>query len=239
MENKDNNLEPQRLLRGSGVPASMLVLTRAPAQGERSPDEVSGLKSTAANEARGWRPTNEEVSHKALKRKWSEASGAIKAALDGSLDGKGKDDSTVFDRSGLQVHARLLETALGATRELPGAVRRLPKVVAGNNQVAPRAYVAVAAYLRAVDWNFNEETFVAFLEGIHQGQTLTIGELWLLKPLTQMVLLEEIARLLSAPGWARGSKDADAPQCSENGYTLRVLVGCLRALESRRLERDC
>jgi len=231
MENQSNNTEPQIPLRASGIPASMLVLTQAPAEVERSPGEVSRLKSIAENEARSWRLTNEKAGHKALKKKWYSASKVINSALDQSRELTGAGDSAVFGGSDLRVNARLLEAAIADTRELPLAARQLPEVVVRDNQVITRAYAAVAAYLRAVHWKFHEETFVAFISTVQGSLPLRIRELWVLKPLMQLVLLEEIESVLPAQLSAVGGKNAGGPRTLENRSLLHALVDCMRALE--------
>ncbi len=176
----------------------MFAVRRAPVEQPDSAEEASRLKSVAENETRSWRPTSEKVSPKVLKSKWAEASETIYAALDQSRELTANDASTRTGRSDLRANARLLETAILDTRGLPAEARRLPEVVAGNGQVITRAYAAVAAYLGAVDSRFHEETFVAFMSSVQESQPFRIRELWVLKPLMQLVLLEEIGRLLSA-----------------------------------------
>ena len=198
MENQSNNTEPQVPLRASGIAASMLVARQAPVERPDSAEYAARLKSAAENETRSWRPTNEKLSPKALKKKWAEATEIVDAALDQPRELTANDASTRTDRSDLRANARLLETAILDARGLPAEARQLPEVVAGDGQVITRAYAAVAAYLRAVDSRFHEETFVAFMSGVQESQPFRIRELWVLKPLMQLVLLEEIGRLLSA-----------------------------------------
>ena len=197
----------------------MLVMSQARAESLETPEEAFRLKSVAENEARSWRPTKEKASHKTLKSKWARASEVINAALDRSRELAGNDDSTMLDRGDLRVNSRLLEGAIAEARELPTAAQQLPEVLAGNNQAVPRAYVAVAAYLRAVDWKFHQETFVAFMTSVQESQPLRIRELWVLKPLMQLVLLEEIGRLLSAQPSAREGRGAGNSHSLQNSHS--------------------
>jgi len=258
MDNQSNNTEPQVPLRVSGIAASMLVARRAPVERPDSAEDASRLKSVAENETRSWRPTNEKVSPKALKKKWAEASKIIDAALDQSRELTANDASTRTGRSDLRANARLLEAAILDARGLPAEARRLPEVVAGNGQVVPRAYAAVAAYLRAVDSRFHEESFVTFISSVQESQPFQIRELWALKPLMQLVLLEEIGRLLSAQPKTINVQDGiplldkegsgvvdqhgsnpppPSPPPAEEGShyqsrsALRASLDCLRALE--------
>jgi len=231
MENQSNNTEPQIPLRASGIAASMLVVRQAPVERPDSVEDASRLKSIAENEARSWRLTNEKSSHKALKKKWYNASRVINSALDQSRELTGADDSAVFGGSDLRVNARLLEAAIADTRELSLAARQLPEVLVRDNQVITRAYAAVAAYLRAVDWKFHDETFVAFISTVQGSDPLRIRELWVLKPLMQLVLLGEIGSFLSAQTSAAAGKNAGGPQTLEYRSPLDAFVDCMRALE--------
>jgi len=225
MENQSNNLEPQVPLRASGVAPSMLVVGPAPVERPQSAEDASRLKGVAENEARSWRPTAEKANPRALKSKWSEASEIINAALDQSRELTAKDDSVRADRGELRAHARLLEAAIADTRGLPAEARRLPEIVLGNSQVIPRTYAAVAAYLRAVDWKFHQESFVTFISSVQDSHPLRIRELWVLKPLMQLVLLEEIGRLLSAQGSPDGDQGAGTSRRLESSRSSSPAEG--------------
>jgi hypothetical protein len=232
MQNPLNDFEPQPPVRASGIAASMFVVSQAPTEGLESPHQASLLKQIADKEAASWRPATEKARPQALKSKWSEASAAVNATLDPSRQVAANDDSAVSGSNDLRADARLLEAAMADTHDLPEAVRQLPEIAAANDQVIPRAYAVVAAYLRAVDWRFYEETFVTFISIIQDHQPLRIRELWMLKPLMQLVILEEIGRLLSAQRSAGAVRDSGQRQTLENRAALQASAGCLRALEN-------
>lgn len=235
MKNEPINSDAQLTVRPSGIPASILTSNHEPAEERQSSEEALRLKSIAKGEAGGWEASSEKKSYKVLKKKWSDASKSVRAALCQAreLGGERSANSAVEE---LRTNARLLEAAIADTRELPRAVQPLPEVKAGNNEVVTRAYAAVAAYLRASGWRFRERTFVSFLSDIQEIHPLRIRELWALKPLMQLILLEEIGRLLSnqREAFAAGDKCVEKPPTLKGRSASQVstFIAGLRALES-------
>src|SRR5205823_7367158 len=88
---------------------------------------------------------------------------------------------------------RLLTAALRETHESPKAARNLPRVKTEQGQRIARAYAAAAGFLRAAGFVFQERAFVIYFMAVQETiGFLEIGELWALKPMMQLVLLEEI-----------------------------------------------
>jgi len=247
MENELNNLDVQATLRSRGIPASILPASREPAEEAQSPEETLRLKRLAEREARSWEASSAKRSDRHLNKKWAEASNSVRPALYQAEQPKdGRAASAVADV--LRPNVRLLEAAIADTRELARTVRSLPEVKAESQEVLPRVYAAVAAYLRGIGWRFHQETFVSFLTDLQQVQPLRTRELWVLKPLLELVLLEEIGSLLSEAGFANDAAGAGKTQIAESspalGEGLRpagssaqrsrisTLVGSLRALEA-------
>ena len=232
MENELNNSEVQPTVRTRGTPASALTSSRKLAEEQQSFQEALRLKSAAESEARGWKDASGEKGHKLLKRKWSEASNSIRDALAEARQLAGKVDPSTSAVDEILENARLLEAAIGETRNLLRTVQSLPQVETGNNEVIARAYATTSAYLRATRGRFQEGTFASFISDIQQIRSLRIGELWALRPLMRLVLLEEIGqvtqRLLN-----RGERFEDAGrEVDEQTFQVSTFVAALRALES-------
>src|SRR5207249_4566572 len=83
--------------------------------------------------------------------------------------------------------------ALRETHESPKAARNLPRVKTEQGQRIARAYAAAAGFLRAAGFVCQERAFVIYFMAVQEAiGFLEIGELWALKPMMQLVLLEEI-----------------------------------------------
>ena len=83
----------------------------------------------------------------------------------------------------------------------------------------PRASAALAnAFLDHVDSRFDEERFVAFLQGAQEVRDLTLGEIWAIRPALQLALIERIIATITTGG----------------GGDIPVLINSLRALADAR-----
>jgi hypothetical protein len=89
------------------------------------------------------------------------------------------------------LHGWLLDCRQAATR-LRGALH-----AHDGRQTLPRAYLLAGAYLDAAGATFDAETFVAFADAAQAARPLDTAELWALKPMLQLELLERTA---AAPG---------------------------------------
>lgn len=71
------------------------------------------------------------------------------------------------------------------------SLQKLPLVRNGKQEMTLRAYVLARRFLERVHFAFLEPPLVACLEVFQARQTLNINEIWALKPILQLVLLEE------------------------------------------------
>ncbi len=227
MENQSTNTEGQFAAGASGISAPVPAMNQELIDEVRPTRETLRLKYIGEIEARSWKTSGLKISHKLLRRKWSEVSHSIRAFLCQSPQLAAED--CVADRAAdeLRDNSRMLEAAIGDTGELIKTVQHLPAVETRENEVIPRTYAAVAAYLRATEWEFQESTFVAFVSGIQAIHPLRLREVWALKPLMQLVLLEKIGgatRRLSD----RGQSLRDA---GKSPFQVSTFLEGLRALD--------
>ena len=69
---------------------------------------------------------------------------------------------------------------------------RLPQIHS-NSLSIPRVYKAVVSYLRAVNYEFEEETFEQYAGALQEIVVLEMAELWQVRPFLELALLERIA----------------------------------------------
>ena len=91
-------------------------------------------------------------------------------------------------------HARLIETAVQETDRWLRTSRPLPHIEAEgeSRRQVPRAYAAAASLLRATAFAFEEQALGIYFRAAQQQAPFEMDELWALRPLMQLVLLEEI-----------------------------------------------
>ncbi|MBI4164708.1 MAG: glycosyl transferase, partial [Acidobacteria bacterium] len=130
----------------------------------------------------------------------------------------------------LQGNIRLLKTARKEIRELPKAAANLHEIKTGRNRTITRALAAIESYLDAVEQRFSERSLVTYLDAFQQIHPLRIAELWALKPLIQLVLLERIGSILQGMGCHKAVPRATELE-SQAEETFRILSALISSLQ--------
>src|SRR5262249_21062958 len=79
------------------------------------------------------------------------------------------------------------------TRSAFKQLRKLPHVLTPRGTTIPRAAAIAEAYLYAAEFNFSQDSFVAYLGAFQESTVLKFRELWALVPALELALLEQIA----------------------------------------------
>src|SRR3989475_7877757 len=171
----------------------------SPAHGEEKTDpflsaeEEERLRSEAAREASKWKPCARTKRGRTLGRKWRKAAGSIREVSSRLRQPAPAGGELSAEAQWFRDNARPLKAALRETRESPNAARNLPRSETEQGARTARAYAAAAGFLRAAGFVFHERAFVIYFMAVQETiGFLEIGELWALKPMMQLVLLEEI-----------------------------------------------
>jgi hypothetical protein len=130
-------------------------------------------------------------------------------------------------------NSRLLRQTLADTEQAIRQSLVIPHITFGNAST-PRAYATVSAYLRAVDYEFDEQTFTKFVVGIQEVAPLDIAELWTLKPYLNVILLESVSDIAD-----KLEADSTPPSSTQNRAAgentvpvLATLITSLRRIDS-------
>ena len=138
--------------------------------------------------------------------RWNAMAAVLRPLLDRAQK-DGRSESETDDHRWLRENATLLWALLSNTHKAFKPLNRLPHVSTPRGITIPRAAAVAEAFLHAVDFQFGEDAFLAYLGAYQQSTVLKFGELWALIPSLELVLLEQTA--------ARGKKaleNPDAPQ---------------------------
>ncbi|HWT77886.1 MAG TPA: hypothetical protein VN648_03670, partial [Candidatus Methylomirabilis sp.] len=129
-------------------------------------------------------------------------------------------------------NSRLLQTALQETDRWLRSSCPLPQIEAPEGAKrcqVPRAYAASAAFLRATVFAFEEQALGIYFRAAQEQAAFEVNELWALRPLLQLVLLEEIAvtakRLRTNAGYSGGGLETGH---LDVGVELSRLITSLR-----------
>ena len=95
----------------------------------------------------------------------------------------------------LLTNSRFLHSVTSAFSGALRDARTLARVSACGARPVPRAYLAVRAYLSAVQDKFRQDTFVIFIDAIHQHVTFDMDEMWVFKPLLQLRLMQRLLQI--------------------------------------------
>src|SRR5579864_9446905 len=151
------------------------------------------IRSYAHMEAQSWQPGSRKRRATSLGTMWVHTKETLEvrweilrklSAAGHVLQGDAK--ALVEERE--LVREALLETE-GPVRE----AAELPQVGSTGWVEVPRAYAAVAGYLRLVNYEFHEETFEQFFSAIQESCAFEMAELWQLRPFTELAIIEQIA----------------------------------------------
>jgi len=83
----------------------------------------------------------------------------------------------------------------GAILDVEGTLRsdNYAPQVEDSGELLPRAYVAVKNYLAATSGEFNDVSFLSYMQAVQEVRALEISEIWLLSPFLQLHLLLELS----------------------------------------------
>jgi len=85
----------------------------------------------------------------------------------------------------------LLYSALVAAEEALRTSRHVAQILE-SGELVPRAYLISKSYLSATSWEFDEGSFLRYAQSLQTSQPLEISEIWLLSPMLQLCLLQQL-----------------------------------------------
>ena len=132
----------------------------------------------------------------------------------------------------LLTNSRLLHSVTSAFSTALRNARTLAKVSACGARPVPRAYLAVGTYLAAVQEKFQQDTFVIFINAMQEHITFDMDELWVLKPLLQLRLMQRLLQIGSELSHA-----SDRESLLKLSGELVSILESLRALDHANWDR--
>ena len=193
-------------------------LERVPQGAKETAPDFDRLRSNAEELSRvlAWNPSVQTSDF--FIARWNAMSAVLRPVLE-KVTKDGRSGSETDDHRWLRENTPLLWSHLSNTRNAFKLLDRLPHVRTPRGTTIPRVAGLSEAFLRAVDFEFSEAGFLAYLAAYQQTTPLKFGELWALIPALELVLLEQIA--------IRGRKCLDAP---EQPQKVGVCVRSLREM---------
>ena len=152
------------------------------------------LRSYAHIEAQAWQGVASQERPVLLEMKRNEAEESIEKRYRALREAATAGHALNKEAKALVDHISLFRESLQEVREGLRKVKPLAHVESTGCRRVPRVYASVESYLRAVNYEFKEQTFEQFFSAAQEIAAFEMAELWYLKPVAQAVLLEAIAQ---------------------------------------------
>jgi cyclic beta-1,2-glucan glucanotransferase len=180
------------------------------------------LLSNAQAEVLSWKVAATERAQPILETKWKSAGEAIRTASSGLRD---LPRMSSLDMRLFSENLTLFQTALNETQDAIVAARKLPQVEMVDSQRVPRAYAVAESFLIAIEYKVSKDALVAFLKRVQDNLPFRMAELWDLKPLMELALLERIAAMAKQ---CVGEQPLQSGESGTAGCGISELIGCLK-----------
>lgn len=197
-----------------------------PTSVEEQPENAD-LRSRALSEVSDWSPESSRRPSSFLPRQSFLTFLGIRQLFGGL-----RQDSRVEWVEYLLTNSRLLHSVTSAFSNALRNARTLGKVSACGARPLPRAYLAVRAYLSAVQDRFRQETFVIFISAMQERVTFDMQELWVFKPLLQLRLMQRVLQIGSELGYI-----SDRDLAKKLSAELVTILESLRELDHANWDR--
>src|SRR5713101_8430837 len=190
------------------------------------------LRSYAHMEARSWEVVESKERALPLETKWKEAKETIETRNRILREAAAAGHSLNQEAKTLTDNIALLRETMQEVKAAYRDARDLPHVETAGLTCVPRAYASVSSYFRAMNYEFNEQTFEQFFSAAQEIKALEMAELWQLRPLAELVLLEALAEradeLENSPYAGREERQGEdeSTRCATD---VQTLVASLRA----------
>jgi cyclic beta-1,2-glucan synthetase len=144
-------------------------------------------------EAWSWKVREKNTRIPAFEAKWQETADSIETRCEILRNLAAAGNRLREDAAILLGNSDRLRQSLQRTKEAIREAGEQPQVEIADGWYVPRVYAAVASYLQAVNYEFDERTFEQFFTAIQEAMPFDMAELWQLHPFTEFALLERVA----------------------------------------------
>lgn len=146
-------------------------------------------------EAQSWKVREKKMRVSALNVKWAGAKESIETSCQILRNLVSAGHKLRGDAEMLLGNSSVLRQSLQETKRVIRNASDLPQVECGEWTNLPRAYAAVASYLQAVNYEFDDKTFEQYFTAMQETVPFEMAELWQLHAFAQLVLLESVGAL--------------------------------------------
>ncbi len=102
---------------------------------------------------------------------------------------------------------RLIRTALRDAGRPDRDMAEHPHVSSAGGASVPRAYALARGFLTSVDFAYRPDALAVYVGAVQDDHPLEMGEIWALRPMLQLVLLQELAATVERAANADSASD--------------------------------
>lgn len=197
-------------------------------------DDPARLRSAAIRELGQWTPARLAGAERrrSLKARWRKAFLAVQNAERWARNQVAKGRILPRGIYELAEHAPRVRLALRETRD---ALKHetpppLPLVQNCESEIVPRIYALARGFLEASRFELQERDLLVYLGAIQEQEPLELNELWALKPMLQLVILEEVGAVLNALCRNAKSSPPDSNPEAAASSLLQTLLSTLQTI---------
>ncbi len=192
------------------------------------------LRAYAHMEARSWEVVESKERAVALETKWKKAKETIETRNRILREAAGAGHSLNQEAKTLTDTIALLRETMQEVKAALREAKQLPHVEALGFRCVPRAFASVSSYFRAMNYEFNEQTFEQFFSAAQEIKALEMDELWQLRPFAELVLLEAVAEradeLENSPYAGREERQGEDESARGATTDVQTLAASLRTM---------
>lgn len=152
------------------------------------------LQACGVRQARKWLDAGAWKRTKALNSRWKKAQASVESALTILQSASPEKRRITEQERWMRENGRFLRLTLKEVRKALKSLGELRGLQRHSEQdeILPRAYQIAKGFLLVAGFKFAEAEFGNFVDGVQQIAPLEMRELWAMKPLLQLVLLEKL-----------------------------------------------
>ncbi|HET7216254.1 MAG TPA: glucoamylase family protein [Terriglobia bacterium] len=152
------------------------------------------LQACGARQARKWIDAGAKKRSKALRSRWKNAQESLERTFATLQNATPEQRPATEQERWVLDNGRFVRLTLKEVRKALKSLGELRSLQRQSKQdeILPRAYEIARGFLLVARFKFEEAEFGNFVDGVQQIASLEMRELWGLKPLLQLVLLERL-----------------------------------------------
>ena len=192
--------------------------------------DLHELREIARNASRDWVVTRRKSFSQLLDKRRQKAARAILGTILKSSVAERKLSSLAGQL--VANNQRLLRSTSMDIRSALRSKLTFPEVNVGGDppEQVPRAYPAAKAYLAASNFVYDESSFIEFIAAAQENAYMEVAEIWLLKQMLQLVLLERFAEKSSHVPKVNGAPKTAATSADDRSADIASLMESIRRL---------